>query len=261
MEYGHTFAICAYKESEYLKECIRSLIRQTYKSKIIMTTSTPNEKIKALSDQYRIPLFVRDGKSDIRDDWNFAYDSADTKWVTIAHQDDVYHKRYAERLREHVIDVEDAIAFVTDYLPLKDGRVGKRDVNSTIRHFLRSPIKNEKRSRSRFWKRAILSLGNSICCPSVSYNKEVLGDSFFTSKLKFNIDWDTFLKLAETEGAFVYLDEPLLYYRIHDGATSKDFIVNHTRETDDYYMFRKFWPKWIAALIMVFYRAAYKTYD
>ena len=39
----HTFAVCAYKESPYLEECIQSVQNQTVQSKVIMTTSTPNE--------------------------------------------------------------------------------------------------------------------------------------------------------------------------------------------------------------------------
>ena len=35
---NHTFAICAYKESQYLEECIKSLQNQTVKSNIIMAT-------------------------------------------------------------------------------------------------------------------------------------------------------------------------------------------------------------------------------
>ena len=98
METNHTFAICAYKESEYLEDCIKSLKGQTVKTNIIMATSTPNDYVKNLADKYNIPLFVRDGKSDIRDDWNFAYNSAKTDWVTIAHQDDEYNKKYVEEM-------------------------------------------------------------------------------------------------------------------------------------------------------------------
>ena len=42
---NHTFAISAYKESEYLEECIKSVLDQELKSKIIITTSTPNDYI------------------------------------------------------------------------------------------------------------------------------------------------------------------------------------------------------------------------
>ena len=33
---NHTFAICAYKESPYLEECIQSLMNQTVKSDILI---------------------------------------------------------------------------------------------------------------------------------------------------------------------------------------------------------------------------------
>ncbi len=257
---NHTFAICAYKESEYLEDCIRSLKNQTVKSKIIMATSTPNEYIKNLADKYKIPLFIRKGKSDIRDDWNFAYDSADTDWVTIAHQDDEYNKHYVEEMQKKLKNSKDAIAFVTDYMPIKNGIVGPRDINSKIRRFLRKPLKVDKMAASRFWKRRVLCLGNSICCPAVTYHKTLLGSSFFTSELKYNIDWDTFLKLADIKGTFAYVDKPLTYYRVHDGATSKEFIEDHRREKDDRYMFEKFWPRWFVNIIMHFYKKAYDTY-
>ena len=259
-EFSHTFAICAYKESEYLEECILSLKAQTYPTNIIMTTSTPNDHIRNLADKYGIPLSIREGKSDIRDDWNFAYDAAETDWVTVAHQDDRYHPDYALELKNKVSAMAHPIAFVTDYLPLKNGQAGPRDINSKIRRLLRTPIKNERRAGSKFWKRRILAFGNSICAPTVTYNKAELGSSFFTSEYKFNIDWDTFLKLADIEGQLAYVDRPLTYYRVHDGATSKEFIENHLREKDDEAMFLKFHPAWMVKLIMVFYRKAYDTY-
>ena len=258
---SHTFAICAYKESEYLEKCIQSLKQQTIKTNIIMTTSTPNEYIKDLAQKYDIPLLVRTGQSDIRDDWNFAYDSAQTEWVTIAHQDDEYNKYYVEEMMKKTVGITDAIAFVSDYMPIKNGNIGPRDINSKIRRLLRMPLKINIFARSRFWKKRILCLGNSICCPAVSYRKSVLGKSYFTSELKFNIDWDTFLKLADEKGTFAYVDKPLTYYRVHDGATSKEFIVDNRREKEDRYMFSKFWPKWIVNIIMIFYKKAYETYN
>lgn len=50
METNHTFAICAYKESEYLEDCIKSLKGQTVKTNIIMATSTPNDYVKNLAE-------------------------------------------------------------------------------------------------------------------------------------------------------------------------------------------------------------------
>ncbi|MBP3700831.1 MAG: glycosyltransferase family 2 protein, partial [Lachnospiraceae bacterium] len=71
---NHTFAVCAYKDSPYLEECIRSLTEQEVPTNIILCTSTPSPYIQGLADQYEIPVYVREGKSDIQDDGNFAYD-------------------------------------------------------------------------------------------------------------------------------------------------------------------------------------------
>lgn len=258
---NHTFAVCAYKESPYLEECVKSLMEQTVSTNIIMATSTPCEYISRVAEKYGIPLYVREGKSDIRDDWNFAYDKAETDWVTIAHQDDRYNKEYVKEFLETIQKYQNPTAFITDYIPIKNGVIGPRDINSKIRRLLRKPLKNKTMAGKRFWKRAVLCLGDSICCPAVTYNKALLGKSFFTSELKYNIDWDTFLKLADMEGSMAYIEKPLTYYRVHDGATSKEFIVDNRRELDDRVMFAKFWPKWIVSIIMVFYKKAYKTYD
>ncbi len=257
---NHTFAVCAYKESPYLEECIRSLLRQSVKTNLIITTSTPCAHIRCLADKYGIPLYIREGKSDIRDDWNFAYNQAKTGWVTLSHQDDVYGADYVKAFLDAVRGYENPIAFLSDYMPVKERRAG-RDLNARIRRFLRTPLKYRALAKRRFWKKAVLAFGNSICAPSVTYHKARLGQSYFTSEMKFNIDWDTFLKLAEEEGALVYIDKPLTFYRIHKEATSMAFIKSHKREREDAVMFRKFWPGWVVRILMQFYKKAYDTYQ
>lgn len=86
----HTFAVCAYKDSPYLEECLRSVTSQTVKSEVICCTSTPSSYIRELTARYQVPLYVRDGASNIREDWMFAYGKAQGRFVTIAHQDDRY---------------------------------------------------------------------------------------------------------------------------------------------------------------------------
>ena len=251
-EQVHAFCVCAYKESPYLEACIKSLLNQTIKSKIIICTSTPCSFIENIAIKYKLPLYIRDGESDIRDDWNFAYDCAEADYVTIAHQDDVYSKYYTEclisKLKEYE-DEKDIIMYITDYLPLK-GEDKSRDINSKLRRILRMPLKNDILAGKAWVRKMTLAFGNSICCPTVTYHKKYLGKSIFTSDYKFNIDWDTFLMLSQKKGRFIYVDRPLLCYRVHDGATSKEFIDNHQRVDEDTRMFYQFWPHWIAKLIM-----------
>ena len=91
-EQNHTFVVCAYKESLYLAVCIESLLQQTKKSRILISTSTPNDFIKEIAGKYQLPVVVNTGKTSIADDWNYGCSKVETELFTIAHQDDIYEK-------------------------------------------------------------------------------------------------------------------------------------------------------------------------
>ena len=83
----------------------------------------------------------------------------------------------------------------------------------------------------------------------------------FQSGYEFALDWDNLYELAKRPGRFVYERKPLGFYRIHEGATSKEFILNHKKEREDIYMFRQFWPMWVVRGIMKLYKKSYSAYD
>ena len=93
----HTFVICAYKEQPYLDECVKSLKNQTLKSKIIISTSTPNDFIKSVAKKYSVDLAINTKTKGHINDFCFAYDQANTKYVTLCHQDDIYSD-FAEKM-------------------------------------------------------------------------------------------------------------------------------------------------------------------
>ena len=255
----HTFVVCAYKQSEYLETCVRSVLRQTIQSKVVMCTSTPNHHIETIAKKYRLKLYIREGESNIRDDWNFAISCADTPLVTIAHQDDIYHSRYVESMLDAFNARPDATIFFSGYRPVKNGIVSL-DANCIIRAMLRAPMCVDGLAGIRFFKRLIFSLGNSVCCPTVTYAVDRVGKPVFTSSYKYNIDWDTFRKLAQLPGSFAYDPHALVGYRVHAGATSKQYIDNSGRFEEDKRMFTEIWGKTTAQMIMKFYTRAYDTY-
>ena len=254
----HTFAICAYQESKYLEDCIKSLLGQKIPTNYLIATSTPNKHIQSLAKKYKIPYYVRKGKSDIQDDWNFAYNQSKTELVTIAHQDDLYEPEYTEYILSNYD--KRTLMYNTDYTPYKNG-ADVLDSNSRIKRILKVFTKSRFFARFRFFKVMSLAFGNSINCPSVTYNKKLLGETVFTSKLKFGLDWDTFLKIARKKGISLYIPHKLVKYRIHDGATTKKFILDDKRQEEDLIMFCKIWPKWIAKLIMKVYVRSYDIYN
>ena len=258
---SHTFAVCAYKDSPYLESCIRSLKKQTIPVKIILCTSTPSPFLNRMAKQYDLPLYVRDGQSDIQDDWNFAVQMADSDLVTIAHQDDMYHKTYAEMVQKCWSRYPDATVMMTDAVIVKNGELQKPNLVGLVKKCLRLPLRINRWNHHTWIKKAALIFGNPIMCPSCTYNKRKLGDRIFQSDYKFALDWDTMVSLAEREGRFVSVERQLLYYRVHEEATTKQCIQNRRREQEERAMFARFWPSWVAELLMKGYQKAYGSYD
>ncbi len=258
---SHTFAVCAYKDSPYLEECIRSLKGQSVQSEIILCTSTPSPFIQETASRYDLPLYVREGKSDIQEDWNFAVEKAAGRLVTIAHQDDCYHRDYGKYVQQCWNRYPDTSVFTTDCAIVKNGQMQKLGMVPFVKHVLRMPLRFYGLADRTWLKRLPFLFGNPVICPSCTYDREKTGEPVFDSPYKFALDWDTMWKLAGRPGRFICVERPLIRYRIHEEATTKACIVNHQRAADEAAMFGKIWPKPVVKLIMRFYGLAYRAYE
>ena len=264
----HTFAVCAYKDSPYLEECLRSVTSQTVKSEVICCTSTPSSYVRELTARYQVPLYVRDGASNIREDWMFAYGKAQGRFVTIAHQDDRYRSDYAEKLLKAWKKYPDLLLFASDYLTIrmteKEGEMKAipEPFNMVwlVKKILRLPLRFHFLADRTWIKRSSVWFGNSICCPSCTYNKEQIGDDMFHSEYDFALDWDNLYELAGKKGRFICLEKPLIAYRVHAAATTKACIEDNRRTKDEMAMFEKMWPGWLVKILMHFYVKAYDEY-
>ena len=254
---NHTFAICAYKESKYLEECIKSLKSQTVKSNIIMTTSTPNEHIKQLAEKYNIELFVNDGEKGIGQDWNFAVSKTKTDYVTVAHQDDIYCEKYLEEIVDKLNKGKDFIIAFSDYNEIKNEEIIPLTVNLKIKKILLFPLRIN--NKWKVTKRFALAFGSSICCPAVTVNTKKIGKKPYKTELKCDLDWDSWYEFSKMKGRFLYISKPLMQHRIHEESETSNLIQNNIRLEEDYIMFKKFWPEWIAKLLMKKYKDAIKT--
>lgn len=249
----HTFVICAYKESPYLEECIRSLKQQQIPVNIILVTSTPNLHIDALVKKYGLDYYVNTGKSGIAEDWNFGYRMAKSKVITLAHQDDVYGPEFAKKVLAGINKHKCPLIAFTDYGEIRNGKyvTGNRLLN--IKRVMLFPLRNKKLQEIRFIRRRILSFGSPICCPSVTFVKENLPNAIFTPGYRSNVDWQAWEKLSKRKGAFVYCKDILMFHRIHEDSATTAIIADNDRTKEDYEMFCKFWPEWIAGMIERFY--------
>lgn len=258
---SHTFAICAYKESMYLEECIKSLINQSVKTNIILATSTPNDFIEGLCKKYDIPMYINTGESGITQDWNFAYSKASTDYITIAHQDDVYDKEYVSNLEQYIKAAKNPIIFFTDYFELRDGEKVYDNSLLKTKMLMLMPLRLKAFYNSKFIRRRILSFGCAICCPSVTFVKSNCPEEVFRHGFRAAEDWEAWERLSKQKGAFVYCHKPLMGHRIHDDSETTKIIGDSARQSENYVMFRKFWPAPIAKMINAFYKKSEKSND
>lgn len=255
----HTFVIPAYMDSPYIEECILSLENQTAPGEILISTPTPSEFLGDISAKYGIPLFVNRESKGIGADWSFAYSLCSTKYVTIVHQDDIYLPCYAEHCLAAMRRNPDALIAFTDYAELLDGKEVAHNLNLWIKRVLLLPFWLKRGIRSGFVKKLILFFGSPISCPSVMFNRALIGAFDFAREFRCNMDWDAWLRLAEREGNFVFVPQVLMHHRVHRDAETTVQVRTNVRSQEDLAIFRRMWPEPIARLLSKLYNNATRS--
>jgi glycosyltransferase involved in cell wall biosynthesis len=257
---NHSFAVMAYKDSPYLPDCLDSLKDQTVKSEIYIATSTPSPYIDDTAKKYGIKIFVTEPGLGIAHDWNFSLSVAETKYVTLAHQDDLYDNKYTELCTKAAEKFNDTLICFTGYNEIANEKERSSTLMLTVKklmNFFFMPFK--KNIKSKTWKKFSQAFGTSIPCPSVMFNKETLKDFKFSEKYKVSLDWDAWLRMSAMKGRFVYVPKSLLKHRIHTASATTEGIKANARQQEDMEIYYRIWPKFIAKLLSKFYAGSYKS--
>lgn len=254
----HTFVVLAYKESEYLESCIKSVKNQSCKSNVLIATTTDNEFIRKLAKKYKLEVVV--GKhTNIGGDFDFAVQAGKTKLVTVAHQDDIYDYDYAKKVKEAYEKYQDSTIIFTDYYEIRGENKTFSNINLKIKRILLFPLRIKKLSKIKFIKRLVIRFGDSICCPAVTFVKDNCPKDIFLSDYKCDVDWFAWEKLSKLDGRFIYIKDKLMGHRISETSTTTDIINQGIRTKEDYDMYCKFWPEWFVKIINRLYRKSEKS--
>lgn len=249
----HAFVVLAYKESQYLEECIKSVLNQTIKTNVVIATSTPNKFISSIAKKYK--LKVIENKSNIKgigEDFNFAAHCVKTDLVTIAHQDDIYDSNYAEEIIKNY--KKDAIIIFPHYYEIKNDKKVFTNTNLKIKKVLLTLVSCKPLAHIKFVKRSCIAFGNAISCPAVTFVSDKVPKKIFKNKFKCNIDWEAWENLSKIKGRFVYINKQLMGHRVHEDSTTTEIIKENIRTKEDLEMFKKFWPTFIAKILNKFYK-------
>lgn len=255
----HTFVIPAYKDSPYLEECVFSLLAQSYQSSILIATSTPSFYIKSIAEKHGVPYYVSSSPSSIASDWNFALAKAATRYVTIAHQDDIYDEHYSSEILSLIkrnTEKKPLIAFCR-YNDIVNGKLKTGTLNSYVKSLMLLPFWFKNSISTKIIKKSILSLGDPICCPSVTIDLKNTNNLRFSESYSCALDWVAWLQLASTNGAFLFTKKKLVSHRIHIDSETTNQIKNGRRTQEEMTILSGIWGKPIARLLSKLYTKGY----
>jgi glycosyltransferase involved in cell wall biosynthesis len=246
---NHTFVIPAYGESPYLEECVKSLLSQKLKSRIVISTSTPSPFLENIALKYNLQLITNPERKGIASDWNFAFNLAETELVTLAHQDDIYCEDYLEECMGKAEKNPDSLIFFTGYKEQIGSKITGLSLILLIKKLLLLPYIFTDSLEKSFFKRSILMFGSPISCPGVMYNKKNLKNFSFDESFTVNMDWNAWIELSARKGGFVYEPDELFIHRIHEGAETSIAFSDNRRKDEDIRIFKRLWPAIIAAFL------------
>lgn len=256
---NHTFVVCAYKENLHLEKSIESVLNQTVQSRVILSTSTPNEHICSLSEKYNIPMYVNPAPQSIGSDWNYGYNQASTELVTIVHQDDLYEPDFLSETLKALNAAQNPLFCFTDYSEIKFGEKVERNLLLNIKRIMNFPLRFRKLQNVKWIRRRILGFGCPICCPTVTCVKSVLGNDVYDIHYKNSCDYKTWVNLSKQNGAFVYVPKKLLSHRIYAESTTTLNLNENIRQKEDFEILCELWPRPIAYFINKIYVLSEKS--
>ncbi len=257
----HSFVIVAYGTSPHIEDCILSLKQQSMSSKIILTTATPSVFLESIANKYSIPYLINSNSGgSIGADWNFAFSKAQTTLVTLAHQDDVYHRNFSKEIIQvyQTFKHKTVGLIFTGYEDLVNGQIRKSSRNAFVKKLLLFPFSFTGKIESSFLRKLILSFGDPICCPTVTLNKQQHINFRFDESLTCALDWEGWYRLAKTTGCFIFIDKKMVQHRIHEASETTTQLSNGRRALEEAAMLEKIWGRLFGRWLSRIYKLGHK---
>ena len=153
------------------------------------------------------------------------------------------------------------LIYFSDYCEIRNGEKIEKNKLLMIKRILLFPLRFKMLQKSIKARRISLSLGCGICCPSVTFAVKNLPARIFSVRYRSCEDWEAWERLSKYKGEFVYDHRILMGHRIHEGSETSIILGDNARKKEDYEMFCKFWPSWIARILVGFYSKSEKSND
>jgi glycosyltransferase involved in cell wall biosynthesis len=200
-----SICIPAYKQPDFLRKALDSIIEQDYKDyEVIITDDTPDDSVKGLVDEYKdkisnLNYYKNQERQGQPGNWNQAVSKARGSYIKMLHHDDWFN--YPTALGEYaaLLDNNPDVDFAFS------GTVDRRQDGSIKQEV----IMNEKDFNKLTKSPEIIFLGNNIGAPSATiYRKEVHVD--YSPRLKWLVDTEQYYRVILLSRKIIYTPKTLI---------------------------------------------------
>lgn len=205
--------IPTYNRAALLKECLASLVRQTFRDVEIIvsdncSTDDTQAVIAACADP-RLRSYRNDTNIGPYPNLNRLLELAQGEYVCILHDDDLYAPEFLER-EARMLDEHPRAGMVHCAVREVDEQGRQRQV---VRAYPTTRILDGKQEFVRYLQ------GHNVCCSSVMARRTVYRDAGPFDARYLTADFLMWMKLA-LRGDVAYIADPLLDMRVHPNAVT-----------------------------------------
>ena len=225
-----TFAVPCRDAGPHLRPLLESLLAQTRQDFDLLlvddaSTDGSAELARSIAGA-RVRVVRNERPLGLAGNFARCAELAATPFLCLAHQDDVYEGDYLAAMLAALQARPDA-AFA--HCPARAIDADGRAVDSPAeRRKLRLCARAANADRRALY--GLLFGGNFVCCPSVLFRTEVLrAAGGFDARLHFALDWELWFRLLRAGHSFATVTRPLLRYRRHDRAASRQLTHDLSR--------------------------------
>ena len=192
--------IPTYNQPQFVKECIESILSQTFTDyEIIVTDDSTNTETEEMirSNGYKVIYVKNETSLGSPKNWNKALEYAAGDYIKFLHHDDSFAEKDSLECFVKALDENpDADFAFSESIHVND----KKEVSGVY-----SPAKYVKAIRKDFY---CLFFANKIGAPSITIYRK---NSFkFDEKMKWLVDKDFYIKCFEKNKNFVFIEKPLV---------------------------------------------------
>lgn len=223
-----------YNSKKYLRDCIESIINQSYKYlEIILVDDGSTDESGMICDEYaimdeRVKVIHKEngGNGDAR---NTGYKPATGEWLVMVDNDDILHPQQIEVLLQIALH-QKADVVVGNYKAISDTENPKfQTITEAV--FQKAEVLTEKHlNDDEFLKERSMILTTPW---SKIWKKSLYKDVLFPKKSKHDDTWTTW-KAYEKAGRVVFVDEVVYYWRNNPQSFGRVFDLSHLEGIDAY---------------------------